>query len=118
MVPLRLVLATVAVGAAVAAASPGAAPSVPTIELHVSRGGFDPPAVTVRRGETTHVVLTAKDSEHCFAVDELRIEKHVVPGRPTRFDLAADKAGSFAFYCCLETGAAAGKERGRLTVTE
>ena len=34
------------------------------------------------------------------------------------FNVTPDKAGSFPFYCCLETGAAADKQRGRLIVTE
>ena len=36
----------------------------------------------------------------------------------TAVDVTPDKAGSFPFYCCLETGAAADKQRGHLIVTE
>lgn len=116
-----LSLATAAaIAAAVAVSSPPApaAPSGTTLEVAASRGGFEPSTLTIRRGETVHVVLTSKDGEHCFAIDELRIEKRIVPGRPTRLDLAADRAGTYVFYCCLESGAAAEKERGQLTVGE
>ena len=112
------VLATVALAAAVAGSSPAAAPAGPTLEVVASRGGFQPSSLTIRRGETAHVVLTSADGEHCLAIDELRVEKRIVPGRPTRFDLIADKAGTYAFYCCLETGPAAERERGQLAVTE
>jgi heme/copper-type cytochrome/quinol oxidase subunit 2 len=113
-----LALATAALAAAVASPTPAAAPAGPTLEVKASRAGFQPSSLAIRRGETAHVVLTSADGEHCFAVDELRIEKRIVPGRPTRFDLAVDRAGAFAFHCCLESGAAAERERGQLTVTE
>jgi heme/copper-type cytochrome/quinol oxidase subunit 2 len=74
--------------------------------------------VTLRRGETAHLVLSSADGEHCFAIDALRLEKRIVPGRPTRFDLTPDRAGTFPFYCCLESGDAAARERGELVVTE
>ena len=43
---------------------------------------------------------------------------HTHPGRTTAVDLTPDKAGTFPYYCCLETGAAAETERGRLVVAE
>jgi heme/copper-type cytochrome/quinol oxidase subunit 2 len=63
-------------------------------------------------------VLSSEDGEHCFAIDALRVEKRIVPGRPTSFDLTPDRAGVFPFHCCLETGAAAEAERGEVAVAE
>ena len=88
------------------------------LDLAVSRTGFTPDVVRARRGEAIHLRLTSRDQEHCFAVDAFRIEKRVVPGRTTAVDLTPDKAGTFPYYCCLEQGAAAETERGRLVVTE
>ena len=64
------------------------------------------------------IVLSSADAEHCFAIDALRVEKRIVPGRTTTLELAPDRAGVFPFYCCLESGDAAAIERGQLTVTE
>jgi cytochrome c oxidase subunit 2 len=86
--------------------------------VKVSRHGFEPSQITLRRGETTRLVLSSKDVEHCFAIDALRVDKRVVPGRPTPLDLTPERAGVFPFYCCLESGKAAEVERGRLTVSE
>jgi heme/copper-type cytochrome/quinol oxidase subunit 2 len=88
------------------------------MELKASRRGFQPSSLTLRRGETVSVVLSSLDGEHCFAVDALRIEKRIVPGRPTRFELTPERAGAFEFHCCLETGEAARIERGQLTVVD
>jgi heme/copper-type cytochrome/quinol oxidase subunit 2 len=107
--------AGLALAAAVVAA---AAPAGPDVAVRVSRRGFEPSRITVRRGETTRLALTSADGEHCFAIDALRVEKRVVPGRPTHLDLTPGQAGAFPFYCCLESGDAARIEHGELTVTE
>ena len=60
--------------------------------------------------------LVASDGEHCFAIDALRIEKRIVPGKRTLVDLVPDRAGTFPFHCCLEPDDAA--LRGRLVVSE
>jgi heme/copper-type cytochrome/quinol oxidase subunit 2 len=88
------------------------------VAVRVSKHGFQPSRITVRRGETTRLVLTSTDVEHCFAIDALRVEKRVVPGRLTRLDLVPGEAGVFPFYCCLESGEAARVQRGELTVTD
>ncbi len=107
-----------AVVAASAPAGPSAGPPGSTIELRASRRGFEPARLSLRRGETTHLVLSSADGEHCFAIDELRIEKRIVPGRPTRFDLTPERSGVFGYHCCLENGEAARVERGQLSVSE
>jgi heme/copper-type cytochrome/quinol oxidase subunit 2 len=100
------------------AVSTAAAPAGPEVAITVSRNGFQPSRITVRRGETTRLVLTATEGEHCFAIEAFRVEKRVVPGRATHLELTPGQAGVFPFYCCLESGEAARVERGELTVTE
>jgi heme/copper-type cytochrome/quinol oxidase subunit 2 len=95
-----------------------AAPAGPSVELKVSRRGFVPSRITLRRGETARLALTSDDGEHCFAIDALRIEKRVARDRPTRLELTPERTGSFPFYCCLESGKQAELERGELVVSE
>ena len=87
-------------------------------DVVVSRSGFVPSVIQGRKGEAIHFRLISRDQEHCFAIDAFRIEKRIVPGRATAVDLTPEKAGTFPYYCCLETGAAAETERGRLVITE
>lgn len=112
-----LTLAAALIAAVAPDGSPAAQPGA-TVRVRASRRGFQPSSLNLRRGEPVHVVLSSADGEHCFAVDELRIEKRIVPGRETRFDLTPERAGSFVFHCCLESGEAAAAERGQLTVAE
>lgn len=93
----------------------GGAPEAVT-HVVISGKGFRPATLNARKGEPLRLKLTTSDHEHCFAIDELRVEKRVVPGRTTHLDLTPDKTGRFTIYCCLENGADA--ERGVLVVTE
>jgi heme/copper-type cytochrome/quinol oxidase subunit 2 len=112
----RAGLALAATALAVAAAAPARGGA--NVEVRASKQGFEPSRLTIRRGDSVRMVLSSADGEHCFAIDTLRIEKRIVPGRATTLDLTPDRAGVFPFYCCLESGAAAAVERGQLTVTE
>jgi Cupredoxin-like domain len=86
------------------------------LEVTVSNRGFRPAQISVRKGETLKVVLISADQEHCFALDALRIEKRVRPGRRTPLEIVADRAGTFGFHCCLEPENEA--LHGRLVVSE
>jgi plastocyanin domain-containing protein len=86
------------------------------IEVTASAAGFRPKVVRLRKGETARLILKSSDREHCFAVDELRVEKRIQPGRATVLDLTPDQVGTFAFYSCLEPDDAS--LRGRLIVSE
>ncbi len=94
----------------------GEATAQERIKVEASRAGFKPKIVTLRKGETVRVVLSTADDEHCFAVDALRIEKRIVPGKTTEVDVVVDKAGTLPFYCCLEPDREA--LRGRIVVRE
>ncbi len=86
------------------------------LEVTVSSRGFKPAHIAARRGETLNVQLSSADGEHCFALDALRIEKRVLPGKRTLVEIVPDRAGTFVFHCCLEPRSEA--ERGRLVVSE
>jgi heme/copper-type cytochrome/quinol oxidase subunit 2 len=113
-----LALAAACLAVAGPEGSPAPQQGAATVTVRASRRGFQPKQLSLRRGELVHIVLTSADAEHCFAVDGLRIEKRIVPGRETRFDLTPEHPGTFAFHCCLESGEAADTERGELNVSE
>jgi len=95
-----------------------AGPVADTVDVVASERGFEPRVINVHKGEPVRLRLTTSDREHCFAIDALRVEKRIVPGKATILELTPGKAGTFPFSCCLETGAAAEKEHGRLVVVE
>jgi heme/copper-type cytochrome/quinol oxidase subunit 2 len=93
-----------------------AGPSEPGIQVRVSRQGFEPAVIRLHKGEPARLLLQSSDEEHCFALDEFRIEKRVRPGKLTRLEFTPDRAGSFDFYSCLEPDSTT--LRGKLVVTE
>ena len=111
-------VAALVLGPALAGALAVSEAEPPVVEVRSSKRGFRPDTVSLRRGETVRFVLSTADGTHCFAVDGLRVEKRIVPGRETRFDLTPESEGTFPFHCCLETGAAAELERGRIVVAD
>ena len=89
-----------------------------TVEVVASRQGFKPRVINVRKGQAVRLLLSTSDAEHCFALDALRIEKRIVPGKATVLELTPERAGTFPFYCCLESGEAADRENGRLVIID
>jgi heme/copper-type cytochrome/quinol oxidase subunit 2 len=113
--PLLLTLQLIAGAAGVLG---GAAIQAETVDVVASERGFEPRVINLRKGDPVRLRLTTSDREHCFALDAYRVEKRILPGRATFVDLTPEKAGTFAFQCCIEEGAAADKEHGRVVVVE
>jgi heme/copper-type cytochrome/quinol oxidase subunit 2 len=111
----RRVASSPGVASRLGAAAPAA---TDRIDLVVSKQGFRPGRIAVRKGEAVRLSLTSGDGEHCFALDAFRIEKRVVPGRPSVVDLTPDRAGTFPFYDCLASDSGDEARQGRLVVTE
>jgi len=95
---------------------PGPASAQEGIDVSVSKAGFKPETLRLRKGESVRISLRTLDEEHCFAVDALRVEKRIRPDRTTSFELTPDKAGRFPIYCCLEPEDTA--QRGNMVVAE
>lgn len=72
--------------------------------------------MTVRAGEPLRLSIVATDREHCFSLPSLGIEKRLHRGRPLQVELAFEKAGSYPFSCCVESGRP--QETGQVLVTE
>ena len=83
-------------------------------EIVASKAGWRPAVINIKKGEPARLLLKTEDDEHCFAVDELRIEKRIVPGKATPLEITADRSGNFAFYDCLNPDG----RKGRLAVSE
>jgi len=105
---------------------PGATDTA-AIQVHASMGGFDPPALTVKAGQTVKVELSSMDTSmhsdgggwHQFAIDALDINWKVGPLSSQVFEFTAPAtAGTYSWYCDICCG---GKEnpsmQGKLTVT-
>ena len=66
--------------------------------------------------DVVKIDLQTSDIAHSFTVDNYRIAKRVAPGQPVSFEFRADKAGTFPFYCNLQTEDGCRQMRGELVV--
>ncbi len=78
---------------------------------------FEPARIDVLQDDVVKIELRTADIAHSWTVDEYRIAKRVGPGAPVTFEFRADKAGTFPFYCNLQTEDGCRQMRGELVVT-
>jgi plastocyanin len=86
--------------------------------IKVKKYQFSQTRIEVAQGDVIKVTLIAEDVPHSFTVDEYRIAKRAVPGKPVTFEFRAERAGAFPFYCNLTSEVAGCKDtRGVLVVS-
>lgn len=106
---------------------PPAATDVTAVQVHASMGGFEPPALTVKAGQTVRVEFSSMDTafhsdgggRHQFAIDELAIDWQVGPESSEVFEFTAPTTpGAYAWYCDICCGGKANPSmQGELTVS-
>jgi cytochrome c oxidase subunit II len=89
----------IAIGAAFGTGRVRAANPPRTVEIHAKRYSFDPPVVTLKRGETVKLLLTSEDRTHGFFVRALGIDADIPAGRTTEVTVTPTTAGTFTTIC-------------------
>ena len=80
------------------------------------RYAFAPARIEVFEGDLVKIELRTEDIAHSLTIDDYRIAKRVGPGQPVTFEFRAERAGTFPFYCDLQSEAGCRKMRGELVV--
>ena len=89
-----------------------------SFEMEAGSFYFKPNQMTVKKGDTVKIKLTAKDMMHNFSLDEYKISSPIIKaGESTTIEFVADKAGTFEFYCKVGQHRKNG-QIGTLVVTE
>jgi len=99
-----LVVAMVAAGTVMLGVTRMAGAQEPTrheLTIKVKKHEFSQKRIEVAQGDLVKITLIAEDVPHSFTIDQFRIAKRAVPGKPVTFEFRADRAGSFPFYCNL-----------------
>ncbi len=79
---------------------------------------FKPAAITVKKGDTVKIVFTNKEGMHDWKIDEFNAHSQVIKAGETETVIfAADKVGTFEYYCSVGQHRANGM-KGSLVVTE
>lgn len=99
-----LVVAMVAAGTVMLGVTRMAGAQEPTrheLTIKAKKHEFSQKRIEVAQGDLVKITLIAEDVPHSFTIDQYRIAKRAVPGKPVTFEFRADRAGVFPFYCNL-----------------
>ena len=102
--------------AAVALSAQDQAPTARPFAITARRYRFEPSRIEVFQDDLVRIELKTADIPHSMTVDAYRIAKKVAPGKPVTFEFRADRAGTFPFYCNLQTEDGCRQMRGELIV--
>jgi cytochrome c oxidase subunit 2 len=124
---IALAVGGVAIGLVVSRLQGPGASDTAAIQVHASMAGFDPPALTVKAGQSVKVELSSMDTSmhsdgggwHQLAIDALGINWNVGPESSKVFEFTAPAtAGTYSWYCDVCCGGKANPSmQGKLTVT-
>jgi cytochrome c oxidase subunit 2 len=93
------------------------APSgVREIKMTAGNYEFNPPEITVKKGDKVRLIITATDRKHGIKIEGYDIDQILNVGDPTIIEFTADKAGTFEFKCSVYCGMGHRKMKGRLIV--
>ncbi len=115
---MLLVLLLVAVAGATPAAAQQASAGVREIKMTAKNYDFDPAEITVKKGDTVRLIITATDRKHGIKIEGYDIDQVLNVGDPTIVEFTADKAGTFEFKCSVYCGMGHRKMKGKLIVQE
>lgn len=88
------------------------------VRIEASKFRYDPPVVTLKRGEPVVLELTSADRSHGFKLVELGIDVKILPGETTQIRVQPDTAGKFFFACDVFCGSGHEEMEGEIVVTE
>jgi cytochrome c oxidase subunit 2 len=111
-----VVIGLVASGGYYAAQS--AQPRGRIIKITARKFTYDPPEITVKKGEAVTLEFRTADVFMGFNLPDFKTRADIVPGKTTRVSFIPDKVGSFVFLCDVFCGIGHEGMSGTLTVIQ
>jgi cytochrome c oxidase subunit 2 len=91
---------------------------VRVIDVKASKYKFEPDPIIVKAGEHIRLVLTSADTDHGFAIGELKINVTIPAGKSTVFEFMAPGKGVFTVHCSVYCGPGHGDMSAAFIVVE
>lgn len=89
---------------------------VKTFDMTARRWEFSPSNIVVNEGDRVVLNITSEDVTHGFTLSAFDVREQLDPGKTTRVEFVADKAGTYSFFCSVYCGSGHSQMRGTLTV--
>ena len=109
-------VATILLSGVLMAATPADQPR--RINVVASKFQFDPPQITVKKGETVVIVLTSSDVTHGLKIPGLNVSETVKKGGESDITITPDKTGTFEGKCAHFCGKGHGSMKFAVNVVE
>ena len=90
--------------------------SVKSFTLTAKNWEFVPSTITVNKGDTVKLTITATDVTHGFSLSDFNVKATLEPNQPKTVEFVADKAGTFSFRCSVFCGDGHSGMKGTLIV--
>jgi cytochrome c oxidase subunit 2 len=100
----RAIAAIVFLAALAASATPGRSEGRPQVIVHAKRFTFTPAEITLKKGQTTKLILISEDVTHGLVVEGLGIHAEIQKGRKTVLTVTPPQTGDFAGSCSIFCG--------------
>ncbi len=78
------------------------------IEIHAKRFSFTPAQITIDKGETVTLSLTAEDTTHGLSIPDLGVNVTLMKGKATTVEITPQQTGTFEGRCNHFCGAGHG----------
>lgn len=88
------------------------------IEISAKRFEFTPNQITVKKGETVTLRVTAEDRDHGFLQEDLGIDLDLTPGKVAEITITPQAAGRFTAICDSFCGSGHGNMKMVINVVE
>lgn len=69
------------------------------IEIHAKRFSFQPPEITLKKGETVTLALTSDDVPHSLLIEGLHVNSTITKGHVTEVTITPAADGDFRGRC-------------------
>jgi cytochrome c oxidase subunit II len=88
------------------------------IEIHAKRFSFSPAEITLTKGETVTLALTADDTTHGLSIPELNVNATLNKGKTVRVEVTPQQTGTFNGQCNHFCGVGHGSMLFKVTVKD
>ena len=93
-------------------------PQPRVIEISARRFEFTPNQITIKKGETVTLRVTAEDRDHGFLQEDLGIDLDLTPGKVAEITITPQTAGRFTAICDTFCGSGHGNMKMVINVVE
>ena len=93
-------------------------PQTRVIEISAKRFEFTPNQITLKKGETVTLRVTAEDRDHGFLQEDLGIDLDLTPGKVAEVTVTPQTAGRFTAICDSFCGSGHGNMKMVINVVE